>query len=66
MYRFDFSYKEYQKLIEKCAFNDEELKIIEYKRKGESNTYICMNLNLSSATLTRRIKRIANKIKKNI
>lgn len=66
MYKFDFSYSEYQELIHKCAFNDEELKIIDYKRKGESNTYICNQLNLSPATLTRRIKRIANKIKKNI
>lgn len=66
MYKFDFSYNEYQKLIEKCAFNSEELQIIEYKRKGESNTYICMKMNLSSATLTRRIRKIANKIKKNI
>lgn len=66
MYKFDFSYNEYQELIRKCAFNDEELKIIEYKRKNESNIYICNKLNISTATLTRRIKRIANKIKKNI
>lgn len=66
MYKFDFSYNEYQELIQKCAFNDEELQIIEYKRRNESNIYICNKLNISTATLTRRIKRIIHKIQKNI
>ena len=66
MKRFDFSYEEYQKFIVQCPFTDEELKILEMRRKGKSIIQVSMELNLSDRTVERRIKSICKKIIKEI
>lgn len=66
MERFDFSYEEYQKFIAQCPFTDEELKILEMRRKGKSIIQVSMELNLSDRTVERRIKSICRKIIKEI
>lgn len=66
MERFDFSYEEYQKFIVQCPFTDEELKILEMRRKGKSVIQVSMELSLSDRTVERRIKSIGKKIIKEI
>jgi DNA-binding NarL/FixJ family response regulator len=64
--KFDFSYEEYNKFIVQCPFTDEELKILEMRRKGKSVIQVSMELNLSDRTVERRIKSIEKKIIKEI
>ena len=64
--RFDFSYEEYQKFIVQCPFTDEELKVLEMRRKGKSIVAISIELNVSTSTVDRIIKSICNKILKEI
>ena len=64
--RFDFSYEEYQKFIVQCPFTDEELKVLEMRRKGKSVVAIGRTLNVSTSTVDRLIKSICNKILKEI
>ena len=64
--RFDFSHSEYTKLVEICPFSEEELQILDMRRRGKSDIEICFKLNLSERTLTRRIESIAEKIQKEI
>lgn len=66
MYNFDFSYNEYQMFLERCPFSEEEIEIINMRRKGKSNTSICYALSISETTLSRRINKIYNKIMKEI
>lgn len=66
MYNFDFSSAEYRHFIEVCPFTDDELKIIDMRRRGKSNTHICQQLNIAERTLSKRIKSIANKISKEL
>lgn len=66
MYKFDFSYAEYQKFLQICPFSDEEKEIIRLRRKGESNISICRKLSMSETALWRRIKKIQAKIAKEI
>lgn len=66
MYKFDFSSAEYKYFLEVCPFTDDELKIIDMRRHGKSNVYICQKLNIAERTLGKRIKSIANKISKEI
>lgn len=66
MKRFDFSYEEYQKFIVQCPFTDEELKVLEMRRKGKSIVAISIELNVSTSTVDRIIKSICNKILKEI
>ena len=61
---FDLTKEEYEKIIDKCMFNEELTKILELRIKGESRTQISMKLNLSERTVDRRIRTIKNKIKK--
>ena len=62
MYNFDFSSAEYERIFDKCVFSDVEYKIIYLKRRGYSNIQIAQELNVSNATLSRYIRKIANKI----
>lgn len=66
MNKFDFSFSDYQKFIEVCPFTDEELKILELRRKGKSVVEISFKLMISDRTVSRRIKSIAKKISKEI
>lgn len=66
MKHFDFSYDEYQRLLLRCPFSEEEVKIIEAKRRGKTNIAICFELCISESTLTRKLNKISNKIMKEI
>lgn len=66
MQRFDFSYAEYQRFLERCPFTDDEKQIIELRRQEKSIVYIAMHLNLSERTVSRKIKSIGKKILKEI
>ena len=65
-HKFDFSSTEYQKYLQLCSFSDEEIKILEMRRRGKSDIEIHFALNLSLRTVSRRIKSIAKKISKEI
>lgn len=63
---FDFSYNEYQRFIERCPFTDEEIEILNMKRRGKSNIQISMQLHICERTVSRRLKSIKRKISKEI
>ena len=62
--RFDFTKTEYEYLKEELMLNDEYAAILELKIKGCSIVEISMELNISTATVSRRLKEIRKKIKK--
>lgn len=62
MQRFDFSYSEYQRFLERCPFTDEEIEILQLRRRGKSITEISFSLSISDRTVARRIKSIVRKI----
>ena len=62
--KFDFTKEEYEYIKDKAMLNEELSKILELKIKGYSNVQIAMELNLTDATLSRRIKKLKNKIMK--
>lgn len=62
--RFDFTKKEYEYLKNELMLNDELAKIFELKIKGCSTVEISLELNISTATVSRRLKTIKKKIKK--
>ena len=66
MDKFDFSYNEYQRFIERCPFTDEEIEILNLRRKGKSRIQISMALNMSDGAVDRRIASIKRKISKEI
>lgn len=66
MERFDFSSSEYSKFLAVCPFTDEEVKILEMRRKGKSIIQISLETNMSDRTVERRIKSIARKIAKEL
>jgi DNA-binding NarL/FixJ family response regulator len=66
VYHFDFSYEEYQNFIEKCPFSDEEIQILELRRKGKSMIEISMRLHICERTLYRRVNSIIRKIEKEL
>lgn len=43
---FDFSYNEYQRFMERCPFTDEEIEILNMKRRGKSNVHISVKLHM--------------------
>jgi DNA-directed RNA polymerase specialized sigma24 family protein len=62
--RFDFTKTEYNYLKEELMLNEEYAAILELKIKGYSLVEISMELNISTATVSRRLKEIRKKIKK--
>lgn len=66
MNKFEFSNAEYQHFIAICPFSDEELKILDMRRRGKSIIQISLELAMSDRTVSRRIKSIAKKINKEI
>lgn len=64
--KFDFSYDEYQRFLERCPFTEDELLIIAMRRSGKSVTQIAFKLNVSERTVGRKIKDICKKILKEI
>ena len=69
MKRFDFSKSEYEKICEECMLNEEERVILRLRCQGKSSVEILHSLEelgipMSSATLSRKINKIDNKIKR--
>ena len=62
--KMDFTKEEFEMIKEKAMLNDELTKIFEMKIKGYSNIEIQIKLNLTEATLSRRIKTLKKKIMK--
>ena len=60
--RFDFSHDEYTHILNVCPFSDEEITILDMRRRGVSDIEICFKLNLSLRTVSRRIESISHKI----
>lgn len=64
--KFDFSYDEYQRFLERCPFSEEEIEILNLRRKGYSITQIAIKLNICDRTVSKRINSICKKILKEI
>lgn len=64
MIKFDFTKEEYEILKEKMMLNDELSKIFEMRIKGYSIIEMCFELNMSEATVNRRINKIRKKLEK--
>jgi DNA-binding NarL/FixJ family response regulator len=62
MERFAIKWEDYQRLIERCAFTDEERCVLDLRRRGLSVVQIGMKLNVSPRTVDRRLDSIKNKI----
>lgn len=62
MYKFDFSRAECDRFIRDCGFSNLEKEVFERRRRGESTVEMCMALNVSEATIQRKIKSVAKKI----
>lgn len=60
--KFDYYPHEWGFFIEKCGFTDDELQVIEYRRRGWELSRIAAELYTSERTINRRIKSITNKI----
>lgn len=62
MNKFDFTKQEFENIVDKCMFNEELSKILEYRIKNYSIIQISMIMNMSDSTIKRRIKEIKRKI----
>lgn len=61
---FEFTKEEFDEIVKKAMLNEELTKIFEMKIKDYSITKIALELNLSEATVNRRIKQLKKKIMK--
>lgn len=71
MKKFEYSKTEYERICEECMLNDEERAILKLRCQGKSAVQILHALNemdmpISNTTLSRKILKIDNKIKKMI
>ncbi len=71
MKKFEYSKTEYEKICDECMLNEEERAILKLRCQGKSAVQILNVLNemgmpISNTTLSRKILRIDNKIKKMI
>lgn len=64
MIKFDFTKDEYETISEQLMLNDELKKILEMRIKGYSIVQMSMEMNMSEATIKRRIATIKKKIMK--
>lgn len=60
----DFYNDEWEAFVVYCGFTDDELNVVEFLRRGWAGIDIAAELTISLSTLTRRKKRITNKIKR--
>lgn len=63
---FDFNKREYDHFVEYCGFTDEETVVLAYRRRGLSIVEISDAMHRSEATTNRTIKRVKNKIMREI
>ena len=66
MERFDFSHKEYEHFKAVCDFSDDELVILEMRRKGKSVIEMMFRLNMSERSIHRCLTSIKRKISREI
>lgn len=64
MNKLDFSRSEYEYFVEECCFTEEEVAVLQLRRRGKSIIAISTELNISESTVSRRIKTICKKISK--
>lgn len=62
--KFDFTKDEYNFLKDKLMLNEEMTLILEMKIKGYSITKMSVELNMSEASINRRVKELKRKIMK--
>lgn len=61
---YNFVEWELQKFRDECNFTDEELQCFELKAKDKSIEYIAQELHISTAKVSRLVKRVKSKILK--
>ena len=61
---YNFVEWELQKFRDECNFTDEELQCFELKAKDKSIEYIAQEMHISTAKVSRSVKRIKSKILK--
>lgn len=61
---YNFVEWELQKFRDECNFTDEELQCFELKAKDKSIEYIAQEMHISTAKVSRLVKRIKSKILK--
>ena len=61
---FDFTKEEYEQLKEQLMLDEELSKILEMKIKNYSITKMSIELNMSTSSINRRIKKLKKKIMK--
>ncbi len=61
---FDFTKEEYEQLKEELMLDEELSKILEMKIKNYSITKMSFELNMSTSSVNRRIKKLKKKIMK--
>ena len=66
MYKFEFSRAECDRFLHDCGFSRLEQEVFERRRRGESTVEMAMALNVSEATIQRKIKSAAKKIMREI
>lgn len=59
---FDFTREEYEQIKDKLMLNEELSKILEMKIMGYSITKMSLEMNMSEASISRRIKVLKKKI----
>ena len=64
MYKFNFDKEELKTLADNIYLNDRQKRIIEYRMLDYSIVKMASLENCSTATISREIKKIKNKIKK--
>lgn len=64
MERFGYNWEEYQRLIERCPFSEEERRVFDLRRRGKSVVEISLALNMSPRTVGRRLDSVKHKIAK--
>lgn len=63
---FLFTKKDYEYLVEQCMLDEEYSKLLEMKIKGYTRPKMALELGVSEPTLDVMIKKLKEKIKKNI
>ena len=71
MKKFEYSKTEYERICEECMLSEDERIILKLRCQSKSAVQILaileeMNIPISNTTLSRKILKIANKIKKMI
>ena len=66
MERFDFSHAEYEHFKSVCDFSDDELVILEMRRRGKSIIEMKFRLNMSERSIHRYLNSIKRKISREI